>query len=108
MRQDTKEVTRNRFIRAAQRTVVIPKAEVYPIAACAAMAGASVSHSCYGRQVKASFRDLFRPHPAGGYWWPTPSGRREVGLFTGRTYDPQEARCLALLLMAEMIRTGDV
>ena len=108
MNRATKDATRNRLIEAATRTVVVPKYEVYPIGACVAMAAAQVSSTIYGRQVKAAFRDLFRPPSAGGYWWHTPSWYKEVGLFTGRTYDPQEARCLALLLMAEMIRTGDV
>lgn len=58
--------------------------------------------------TRREFTRIFKPHNTGSWWWPIPWGEDSAYASNGKTYKPSEARCLALLLMAEMIRTGDV
>lgn len=69
---------------------------------CASMAG-TVPVRTFG-----AFTAVFEPYHRSTYWWPKPSTKNKARASNGKTYKPSEARCLALLLMAEMIRTGDV
>lgn len=69
---------------------------------CAAMAGTTPW------EVYLAFESTFKPAHDPAYWWPKPSSKNKGRASNGKTYKPSDARCLALLLMAEMVRTGDV
>lgn len=103
MNQREKKMLRHRFTKAA-KIVVLPDTEIAPYrsGACRALSCANVP-SWWGDQ----FRLTFQPAYTGAWWWQNPFQPGKIRA-AGRTYDPQEARCLALLLMAEMIRTGDI
>lgn len=58
--------------------------------------------------TRKGFASMFKPRDTGSWWWPIPWGEDLDCASNGKTYKPSEARCLALLLMAEMVRTGDV
>lgn len=93
------------FTRAANH-VVLPDPDLLPFYSGACRVVSLHVADFYYREM---FREVFAPtYRRGLWWWPNPWLRRQFSMVGGRRYQPQEARCLALLLMAEMIRTGDV
>lgn len=107
MIQESKHATIKKLRRAAQYTKSrMYSPDGYPCgnpACCEAL-----THVEATTDTRNAFANTFRPRSAGSWWWPNPWGEDVDYASNGKTYKPSDARCIALLLMAEMVRTGDV